>query len=557
MMQKKIEELSRRFALQNAAQHGGKASRSAVLGSVLGSLPEARKDVPATMKIIEEIISEINSMTLVEQQKEIHALKIDTAPQKKEKELLKDLPDVGKSVVMRFAPNPNGPLSLGHSRQALLNWFYVKRYKGKYILRLDDTDPKIKIPIKEAYDWIVEDLAWLGIKPDLIVRASSRFDIYYDYAEKLIGLGGAYVCTCPQETFRDLKKKAICCPCRDLGQKEQLARWKNMFSGYKEGEAVLRIKTDILHKNPAIRDWPAFRIVEKPQHPLVNYRVWPLYDYASALDDHLLGVTHLIRGIDFLATKEKQGYLYKYFNWKYPKDLVTGKLLVVGIKSTSESRKLITEGKLSGWDDPRLGTLRALKRRGFSPQAIINFISDIGVKKSDIKVSEKNLYSYNRKIIDSISPRYFFTEDPVGIDISKAPRANTALTIKGAIPAQEDRIIKVRDSVYIAKKDFDRYKGKKVRLKEFAYGILDKTFTPENDSEFDKDRSNVQVIQWVEKDDCIDLNIVMPDSTIIKGKAEQGIQGLNNQVVQFERVGFVNLVKEKGSKKITGFFAHP
>lgn len=556
-MQTKIKDLAEKFALQNAAQHGGKASSSAILGSVLGSFPEARKDVPATMKIIEKVISEINSMTVLEQQKKIDSLNIDTTPQKKEKEALKDLPNVGKRLVMRFAPNPNGPLSLGHSRQALLNWFYVKRYNGRYLLRLDDTDPKVKTPIKEAYDWIVEDLAWLGIKPDLIVRASSRFAVYYEYAEKLIEQGGAYICTCPQDTFRDLKKKAIACPCRELDQKEQLTRWKNMFSVYREGEAVLRIKTDIRHKNPAIRDWPAFRIVEKPQHPFVNYRVWPLYDYASALDDHLLGVTHLIRGIDFLATKEKQGYLYKYFNWKYPEDLVTGKLLVEGIKSTSESRKLIREGKLTGWDDPRLGTLRALKKRGFTPGAIINFISDIGVKKSDIKVSEKNLYSYNKKIIDPLSPRYFFTEDPVEIDISKSLRSNTSLTIKGAIPAQKDRIIKVKNTIYVAKKDYDRYKGKKVRLKEFAYGMLDKTFAPEKDSEFDKDRSNVQVIQWVGKDDCIELNIVMPDSTIIKGKAEKGIQGLNNQVVQFERVGFVNITKEKGSKKIIGFFAHP
>ncbi|MEA3343363.1 MAG: glutamate--tRNA ligase family protein, partial [archaeon] len=258
-MLKKIKETAKKIALKNAAQHNGKASKNAVLGSVLGSLPEAKKDVPAAIKIIEQTIQDINNMSQKEQQKEINTLKISTEKTKKQKELLKDLPGVEKTVVMRFAPNPNGPLSLGHSRQALLNWHYTKKYKGKYILRLDDTDPKIKTPIKEAYGWITEDLKWLGINPDKIICASSRFQTYYSHAEKLIAMGKAYVCTCPKEKFAELKKNAAPCPCRSLDTKEHQLRWKKMFRQYKEGEAVLRIKTDIKHKNPAIRDWPAAR----------------------------------------------------------------------------------------------------------------------------------------------------------------------------------------------------------------------------------------------------------------------------------------------------------
>lgn len=551
----KLKETARKLALKNAAQHDGKASKSAVLGSLLGCLPEAKKDIPAAMKIIEETITSINSMSQKEQEKEIQALKIDTSAEKKEKSFLKDLDGAEKRVVMRFAPNPNGPLSLGHSRQALLNWHYAKKYNGTYILRLDDTDPKIKTPLKEAYDWIKQDLNWLGIKPDKTIRASSRFPIYYTHAEKLIEMGKAYVCTCPKEKFSELKKNGIPCPCRTLDPKEHILRWKKMFSQYKEGEAVLRIKTDITHKNPAIRDWPAARIIEKPIHPFVNYRVWPLYDFASAIDDHLLGITHIIRGIDFLATSQKQGYLYDYLNWKYPKDIVTGKLIVEGLKSTSQARKLIEQGKLTGWDDVRLGTLRALKKRGFAPQAITSFITDIGVKKSDVRVSEKNLSAYNKKIIDPASPRYFFTEDPVKIDVSASKHANTLLTIKAPVKIQKDRKLNAGTAIYIAKKDFRKYRGKKVRLKEFAYGTLDKKFTPDEKDWPHIDKSGIQVIQWVPSEQNIDLEIITPDNIIHKGKAEPNIKGLKNRVVQFERIGFVNLVLENG--KIKGYFAHP
>ena len=552
----KIKDLAKILALKNAAQHEGKASSKAVFGSLLGALPEARKDIPQTMKLIEDIVKNINSMTQEEQQKQISTLKITTDRPKTEKQPMKDLEGVEKTVIMRFAPNPNGPLSFGHSRQAILNWHYVKKYKGKFILRLDDTDPKIKTPLKEAYKWIPEDLKWLGISPDIIVRASSRFQIYYDHAEKLIAMNAAYVCTCPQLEFAQLKKTAKPCPCRNLTPKENMTRWKKMFKDYQDGEAVLRIKTDIKHKNPAIRDWPAARIVTDPTHPLVNYRVWPLYDFASAIDDHLLGITHLIRGIDFIATSEKQGYLYKYFNWKYPKDIQTGKLIVEGMKSTSEARKLIEQGKLTGWDDVRLATLRALKKRGFTPQAIIDFITDIGIKKSDISVSEKNLYAYNKKIIDPKTPRYFYVENPQEIDISKIKQADTKVTITPPVKSQKDRELSIGKLIYIAKKDYNKYHKKTVRLKELAYGTLDKKFSPSNEQNREQsNKAGIQVLQWVPKKDSVDIELIMPDNTKHTGKAESNIRTLDNKIVQFERVGFANLIQK--NNKIIAYFAHP
>ena len=290
------------IALENALRFKGTANNKAVLNSAMAKIPECRKDFKGTSKTANECAEYINNLSLEEQHKmaEEKNLLIEKK-QVKEKKEFPNLEDAHEGkIVMRFAPNPNGPLSLGHCRIALLNWHYVKKYKGKYILRFEDTDPRIKVPLKEAYDWIKRDISYLGIKPDLVYRQSTKFDIYYDLAGKLIEKNHAYVCTC-MDKFRELKNKKIACPCRDKPSSIHKERWDKMFSGYKSGEAVLVLKTDIKHKNPAMRDFPIFRIIEEKDnnHPyLENTRVWPLYDFASPVQDHLDGVTPVIRGID-------------------------------------------------------------------------------------------------------------------------------------------------------------------------------------------------------------------------------------------------------------------
>ena len=159
--------------------------------------------------------------------------------------------DIKKKLVLRFAPNPDGALHLGNARPAILCDEYAKRYKGKLILRFDDTDPKVKVPEKIFYSWIKEDLNWLGIKWHQEVAASKRLPIYYKYAEKLVKMNKAYVCTCGDE-WKKLVANNKACKCRLLDVKNQQKRWKAMLAyKYKEKAAVLRIKTDLDAKNPA------------------------------------------------------------------------------------------------------------------------------------------------------------------------------------------------------------------------------------------------------------------------------------------------------------------
>src|SRR5690606_18963889 len=189
-------------------------------------------------------------------------LQIRERKQKKRKGL-RDLPDAGEEAVLRFAPHPSGPLHIGHARAAILNDEYARKYGGRLILRIEATDPRRCDP--EAYRIVPEDLEWLGVEWDETVIQSDRMETYYEYTGKLIEKGGAYVCTCTPEEFRELKNRGEACRCRDLGVKENLNRWHEMFE-MPEGSAVVRVKTDLEHPNPAIRDWVAMRIVEA-EHP--------------------------------------------------------------------------------------------------------------------------------------------------------------------------------------------------------------------------------------------------------------------------------------------------
>ncbi|MEM3153785.1 MAG: glutamate--tRNA ligase family protein, partial [Candidatus Bathyarchaeia archaeon] len=300
-----LKETIRKFALLNAIKHDGKAQTGPVLGKVLAENPELRARARDLTALVKEVIDEVNSLPLSDQMRIVEEKWPETLAKEKveEEKKLPPLPNVDKyrQVVTRFSPNPDCVLHLGSARAIVLCYEYARMYNGKFILRFEDTDPKLKRPVLEFYDRIREDLEWLECKPDEEYIQSDRVPIYYEYAEKLLGDGNAYVCTCQPQAFREKVLAQKPCPCRDSPPEEHLERWHRMLEGlYKEGDVVVRIKTDLTHPNPAVRDWPALRVIdiEKYPHPRVGakYRVWPLYNFACGLDDHLMGVTHIIRG---------------------------------------------------------------------------------------------------------------------------------------------------------------------------------------------------------------------------------------------------------------------
>jgi glutamyl-tRNA synthetase len=219
-------ELIERYALQNAVKYQAAPNQGAVMGKLMGEHPELRSQAKEIAPLIKEVLAEVEKTSPEEWQRRLEAvapelleeLSVRREPQKG----LSPLEGAENGVVMRFAPNPNGPPTLGSARGIIINSEYVKRYGGKFIIRFDDTDPAKKRPMIEAYGWYLEDCAWLGAVPDQVIKASERLPLYYPVAEELIQRDGAYVCQCPQEVFKEYKERGVACPHRDQTREESL-----------------------------------------------------------------------------------------------------------------------------------------------------------------------------------------------------------------------------------------------------------------------------------------------------------------------------------------------
>jgi glutamyl-tRNA synthetase len=603
-----LEDLLYKYALTNAVKHNGKAQIGAVIGSIMSLHAEFRSEAGEVSKLAGQVVGKVNSMDPETQASELEKRGGLVEKEKKvEQKGLSDLPDVKGEVVLRFAPNPSGPLHIGHARAAVLNDEYVKRYGGKLILRIEDTDPRRVDP--DAYEMIDEDLQWMDVKIHEKIIQSDRLPIYYDHAEKLIEMGAAYMCTCEAGEFKKLKDQSLACPCRDLGVEENLERWRNM-ENLDEGEAVLRAKTDIEHKNPAIRDYAIMRIVDA-EHPRIGrkYKIYPMMNFSVAVDDHLCGVTHVLRGKDHLANSEKQKYLYNYFGWDIPVFIHYGRLKMEDVAlSTSKARAGIEEGIYSGWDDPRLGTIRAIAKRGIMKEAIAELMNEIGVKMADSIVSWKKIYGLNRSILEKVANRYFFVWNPEEVIIDDLPQDKNEIIKRPLHPDFLDRgyrEIPFNGKFYVVTEDlYEGYKEIPVvddhiledteidsdiieLAKELEYELADKLFYKAvrlmdalniiifrldygisedaekdyigvvyNSSFEDAKKIGAKIIQWVPDEDNLEVEVVMPDASITTGLAEPSCKNLKvNDIVQFERFGFARL-DEIADGKLRFYFAH-
>ena len=468
-------------------------------------------------------------------------------------------------VRMRFAPGPSGPLHIGHTRAAILNDEYCKRYHGSFILRLEDTNPDKIDP--DAYRMIPEDLDWLGVKVDEVYNQSDRFERYYEITEKLLERGFAYVCTMDPEEWRELKNRSKPCPERSLPPEDQLEGWDKMMEGYfSEGGASLVIKTDLSHRNPAVRDFVGIRIKHTP-HPLTGdrYHLYPLYNLSVAIDDHLMGCTHILRGKDHLNNTTRQEYVFDHMKWDLPKFIHYGLVSIPDTTlKTSLIRNEISAGNYDGWEDVRLGTVRALEARGFEPASLRRYWTGVGIKSVDIAFSWETLATMNREIIDEKCERFFFVDDPISLNVSH----NSSLVCKAPIHPEfpergyREYTIEPIDGVFKVLVPSHEMRelgqGDLIRLKDLAnIRITDpKTLKGEyygNDVENLK-KEGGRIIEWAPLD-SIDCRILDPDGNIRSGKVEPLARSSaqERKMVQFERVGFCKL---RGDDPITGNFAH-
>ncbi len=565
-MNTRIERTIRNFALQNAARYNGKATPGNVISKVLGQFPEIAKDKKEITILVERatsIVNEINGLNLDQQVRELEKHAPDLLEKKVKKKELKPLPNAEKGkVVMRFEPSPSGQLHVGHAYALMLNYAYCKEYDGKLILRIADTNPENIDPT--AYEMIPEDFKWLCPDvPNEIRVQSDRMETYYLNALRLIEEGHAYVCTCPAESFAELKLHTAECPCRKLSVKENEARWKKMFAGYAEGEAVVRLKTDINHKNPAMRDFPLLRINDN-EHARQGkkYRVWPLMNFAVAVDDHEMGMTHVIRGKDHYDNTKRQNYIYDYLKWKKPEYLHLGRINFSGLRlSTSETRRAIEKQEYQGWDDVRLPFLRALRRRGYQPEAFKKYAVSVGATMVDktIEAGEffKSLNAFNKEIIDPAAWRLFFIKEPVEIKIENAPKQTIELDLHPE-HRKGGRILHTHDHFLVVHEDFEKIKllpdGALVRLMDCLNFIVKKAHGKEHfvfdGTDYEKyKRHGKLIIHWLPAGkELVAVQVRMPDGTSVTGVGEKKMDELKEGVVQLERFGFCRLEeREKGT----------
>jgi len=450
---------------------------------------------------------------------------------KKQREGLPELEGavMGK-VVTRFAPEPNGFLHLGHLKSAFLSYGYAKMYKGKMILRLEDTNPKKEK--LEYYDAIRDDLKRFGIVPNQEVKMSDYMDKFYEMAEELLEREIFYVCTCKQDVTKQNRWDGKGCACRENSLQENLSLWQKMKK-MKEGGAIVRLKTRVDDPNPAVRDPSMFRIIDA-SHPLLGkkYRVYPLYNFACTVMDHILEVTHVMRDKGFENDAKVQEFLYDKFGWDIPVFVQFGRIKSIGgiPMKKRKLKELFDKGELKGFDDLRIPNPRNLLKRGFRPEAIARLMEEIGPSKNDITVSFDNLETYNRQLIDKKSDRYFFVSEPVEIELDKLLENEVKAPL---YPGKKKyRKLKVSKKILIDKADFIANVGKEIRLMHFCNLILDKkskvTGTPVKP---------IPKIHWVPKQG-VKITLVMPDKEV-KGVAEKGVGKVKvGETVQFERVGF-------------------
>lgn len=513
-----IKQDAYRYAVKNAFEHGGKAD----MGALIGKLKALHKDtdVKELVPIAQQAVKKVNAMAPDELEKDFKSFEdsyeLRAKPGREGLPAL-DWAEKGEPVVTRFAPNPNAPPHLGNARAAYLSYAYAERYNGKFLLRFEDTDPKIKIPMKNPEAEFRKDLEWFGIKIDKVFFASDRLELYYTYMKKVIEMGKAYVCTCEPEKWRALTEKKKACPCREKPSTYHEDLFGKMLAHkLKEGKAVLRLKTDLNHPDPSVRDWWIARVVDKPEHPRASGKdhVWPSFMFESAVDDYDMGVTLILRGQEHAQNSTKQAYLYDYFGWKQPHAIHFGRLSIGEmVLSKSKINEGIGNGEFEGWDDIRLGTLRSLQRRGFRPEALQKIIVDSGLTASDANISISKLASYNKELIQEKAKRTAFFCDMMKLEVPLMDKMEVET---------EGAKIKLGSGVhefYIDAQDSLANMGKVVRLRN-AYNVL-----IENTQGFvvqgrfaGTDLGKKQVIAWLHKP--MDLELVNNDGSRTVGAIE-------------------------------------
>jgi len=330
-------------------------------------------------------------------------------------------------VHTRFPPEPNGHLHIGHAKAILVNYSIAQDYNGKFNLRFDDTNP-----IKEDEEYvnaIINDIKWLGANwEDRLFYASDYFEEMYDFAVQLIKAGRAFVDSQSAEEIRKnrgtITTPGVNSPFRERSINENLDLFGRMKNGeFEDGAHVLRAKIDMSSPNMLMRDPLMYRIRHTPHHRTGDkWCIYPIYDWAHGLEDSLEGITHSLCSLEFQAHRPLYDWFLLELGVHKPQQIEFARLnLNYTVMSKRKLLELVEQNLVSGWDDPRLPTLSGLRRRGFTPEAIQNFINKVGVAKAHSIVDYALLEHSIREVLNKQAPRVMSVLNPLKIVITNYP----------------------------------------------------------------------------------------------------------------------------------------
>jgi len=394
----------------------------------------------------------------------------------------------GGKVQTRFPPEPNGYLHIGHAKAFSLDFGLAERYGGKCNLRFDDTNPAKEE--EEYVEAIKEDIRWLGYDwEDRLYYASDYFEQMVAYAEQLIEAGKAYVDDLSEEEIRAYRGTVTTpgreSPHRDRSVEENLDLFRRMRAGeFPDGARVLRARIDMASPNMLLRDPLMYRIRHARHHRQGDaWCIYPMYDWAHGLEDSIEGITHSICSLEFDVHRPLYDWFLDQLGVHHPQQIEFGRMdLTYTVMSKRKVARLVDEGRVSGWDDPRLPTLRGLRRRGYTPAAIRAFLESIGTARRDATVDVALLEHAVREDLNRHSPRAMAVLDPLQVVITNWPEGRVetvAAENNPGDPGAGTRELPFSGTLWIERDDFREEApkkwfrlapGKEVRLKH-AYFI--------------------------------------------------------------------------------------
>lgn len=541
------------------------ADAKIVMKKIMANHPEMRKIAKEIITEVNKIVEEVNNLPYnkIKEMAEERFPKEILNPEKPQKEIIPDLPGAKEGKVkVRYPPEPSKHPHIGQMLSFCINDMIAEKYKGRRVLRFDDTNPdNAKI---EYYDSFREAITWMGLKIDEEVIASNYMEKFYEYAKQLIEQSNAYICRCDKEQIAMNRREGVECACRNNTVEENLDLFDKMLEGhFAPGEAVVRFKGDMQSKNTALRDPVILRISNTP-HCIQGdkYFVWPMYDFESPIMEHITGVTHVLRSIEFGKMREELHTLIgKRLGLNIPYIYEYSRFNIIGAPTQGRViRQLVEDGIVEGWDDIRLVTYQALKKRGIQPGVFKEIINRVGMTKSTTTIDWTLIAAINRKLIEPTTKHLFFVANPVKIELINSKPTVLKLPFHPDNKALGKRELEINNVVYISEEDLENLgENNTLRLKDYCNIKIVKKDSKNVEAEVlgTELLHNVPRIQWVSEPIKVEIkkpemlylnNRINKDSMkIINGYGEKSLRNIAiGEIVQFERFGYVKLNEKNG-----------